>query len=136
MINHNFRWQRSKQDQLQEKQPIVEEVDFHPSFSEQLYFVYLNEKQNSRNAIQNYNERKGKIANEIKVINAITSEMQTSSSLVDFNLLVHEHEAIIADIIKEVSKKALSRVILKLQKQLGKAEQSAIINRKITQLGE
>lgn len=87
--------------QLQKKQPIVEEVDFHPSFSEQLYFVYLNEKQNSRNAIQNYTKRKGKIANEIKVINAITSEMQTSSSLVDFNLLIHEHEAIIADIIKE-----------------------------------
>ena len=38
--------------------------------------------------------------------------------------------------IKDISKKALIRVILKLKKQLGKVEQSAIINRKITQLGD
>lgn len=43
---------------------------------------------------------------------------------------------IFSDILKEVSKKALNRVILKLQKQLGKVEQSAIVNRKITQLGD
>lgn len=87
--------------QLKKKQPIVTEVMFSPSFSKQLYFVYLNEKQNSRNAIYNYTNRKGKIANEIKVINAITSEMITSTSIVDFNLLLQEHEAIIADIIQE-----------------------------------
>lgn len=87
--------------QLKKKQPIATEVMFSPSFSKQLYFVYLNEKQNSRNAITNYNARKGKIANEIKVINAITSEMIASTSMVDFNLLLQEHEAIIADIIKE-----------------------------------
>jgi len=88
--------------QLEKKKPIVTEVSFHPSFSDQLYFVHLNKKQNSRNAINNYNTRKGKIPNEIKVINAITSEMITSTSLVDFNLLLKEHEAIIADIIQEV----------------------------------
>ena len=32
--------------------PIVEEVNFNPKFKEQLYFVYLNKKQNSREGIQ------------------------------------------------------------------------------------
>ncbi len=87
--------------QLEKKQPLIEEVAFQPSFSEQLYFVHLNKKQNSRKAITSYNHRKGKIANEIKVINAITSEMIASTSIVDFNLLLQEHEAIIADIIQQ-----------------------------------
>ena len=87
--------------EVHQQQPKVTEVTFSPSFSDQLYFVHLNKKQNSRNAIANYNARKGSIANEIKVINAITSEMTTTTSLVDFELLLKEHEQLIADIIQE-----------------------------------
>ena len=51
-------------------------------------------------------------------------------------VLRNRENKIFNDVIKEVSKKALNRVILKLKKQLGKVEQSAIVNRKITQLGD
>nr|YP_011007352.1 ATP synthase CF0, subunit B [Scytothamnus australis]WAM64781.1 ATP synthase CF0, subunit B [Scytothamnus australis] len=51
-------------------------------------------------------------------------------------LLRNRENKIINDVIKEVSKKALNRVISKLKKQLGKVEQSAIITRKIEQLGD
>lgn len=87
--------------EVHQQQPKVTEVSFSPSFSDQLYFVHLNKKQNSRNAIASYNARKGTIANEIKVINAITSEMAKTTSLVDFELLLKEHEQLIADIIQE-----------------------------------
>lgn len=87
--------------QVQQQQPKVTEVDFAPSFSDQLFFVHLNKKQNSRNAIENYNARKGTIANEIKVINAITLEMTKTTSLVDFELLLKEHEQLIGEIIQE-----------------------------------
>ncbi|WP_298516948.1 GYDIA family GHMP kinase [uncultured Kordia sp.] len=87
--------------EVHQQQPKVTEVDFSPSFSNQLHFVHLNQKQNSRNAIANYNERKGSIANEIKVINAITLEMTETNSLVDFQLLLKEHEQLIAEIIQE-----------------------------------
>nr|YP_011007566.1 ATP synthase CF0, subunit B [Syringoderma abyssicola]WAM64995.1 ATP synthase CF0, subunit B [Syringoderma abyssicola] len=40
------------------------------------------------------------------------------------------------DVIKEVSQKALTKVVLKLKKQLGNAEQSNIVNSKIKQLGD
>lgn len=88
--------------QLEKQIPKVTEVSFSPSFSDQLYFVHLNKKQNSRNAIIRYNERKGTIANEIKVINAITEELISSTSLLDFELLLKEHEQIIGNIIQEV----------------------------------
>jgi len=87
--------------QVQQQQPKVTEIDFSPSFSDQLYFVHLNKKQNSRNAINNYNARKGTIANEIKVIDAITLEMTKTNSLVDFELLLKEHEQLIGEIIQE-----------------------------------
>ncbi|QHI37012.1 hypothetical protein IMCC3317_23830 [Kordia antarctica] len=87
--------------EINQQQPKVTEVRFSPSFSNQLYFVHLNKKQNSRNAIATYNARKGKINNEIKVINAITTELISSTSLIDFELLLKEHEQIIADIIQE-----------------------------------
>lgn len=87
--------------EINQQQPKVTEVAFSPPFSDQLYFIHLNKKQNSRNAIISYNERKGTIANEIKVINAITTEMIASTSLIDFELLLKEHEQIIADIIQE-----------------------------------
>ena len=51
-------------------------------------------------------------------------------------VLRNRENKIFNDVIKEVSKKALNRVIFKLQKQLGKVEQSAIVNRKIMQLGD
>ncbi|MBC8755421.1 GHMP kinase [Kordia sp. YSTF-M3] len=88
--------------EINDQQPKVTEVSFSPSFSDQLYFVHLNKKENSRDAIIRYNERKGTIANEIKVINAITTEMIASKSLLDFELLLKEHEQIIADIIQEI----------------------------------
>ena len=51
-------------------------------------------------------------------------------------VLRNRENKIFNDVIKEVSKKALNRVIFKLQKQLGTVEQSAIVNRKIMQLGD
>lgn len=51
-------------------------------------------------------------------------------------VLRNRENKIFNDVTKEVSKKALTQVILKLKKQLGKVEQSAIVNLKITQLGE
>lgn len=51
-------------------------------------------------------------------------------------VLRNRENKIFNDVTKEVSKKALTQVILKLKKQLGKVEQSAIVNLKIMQLGE
>ncbi|AXG68290.1 hypothetical protein KORDIASMS9_00483 [Kordia sp. SMS9] len=87
--------------EVHQQQPKVTEIEFSPSFSDQLYFVHLNKKQNSRNAIQHYNVQKGTIANEMKVISTIGMEMTKTTSLVDFQLLLKEHEQLIGTIIRE-----------------------------------
>ncbi len=101
-----------------------------------------------------YNEAKKQWAQMDIIIKEINQQMETTKQNVlklkwdqgkdDLSkkfttaivVLRNRENKIFNDVIKEVSKKALTQVVLKLKKQLGKAEQSAIVNLKITQLGE
>ena len=44
----------------------VKEVNFNPIFKENIFFIYLGEKQNSRDGIQRYKSRKNDITNNIR----------------------------------------------------------------------
>ena len=87
--------------QLKNSKPIVNEVSFNPSFKDQLYFVHLNKKQNSREGIAAYKKHKATNASAIAEISAITMEIISCNSLTDFEHLLKEHENIIASISKQ-----------------------------------
>lgn len=82
------------------KQPIVEKVEFNPSFKEQLFFVYLNKKQNSRDGIERFKKLKGNLKSEIKLISQLTDAFVTCSNLLDFEKLMFEHEQIVSKTIQ------------------------------------
>jgi mevalonate kinase len=86
--------------QLQKGLPIVTKVDFNPDFKNQLYFVYLNKKQNSRDGIASYKLNKGNINSAISEINDITNKIIEVSTLSNFEALITQHETIISKIIK------------------------------------
>lgn len=88
--------------QLEQHQtPLIELVDFQPSFKQQLYFVYLNQKQNSRDGISAY-KKLGKVnLDVIKQINSITKSMIVCQSLSEFQNLVDTHENIISKLIQQ-----------------------------------
>ena len=78
--------------------PTHQAIDWHPSFSQQLYFVYLGKKQNSRDGIQRYRaltERNDK-SQLIETINQLTMNITTATDLVSFEQLLLEHEQLIA----------------------------------------
>ena len=79
--------------------PFVEKVKFNPSFKENLYFVYLNKKQNSREGIQRFKQLKGNLTSEIKAITSLTNEFVACVNLKDFEKLVAEHEKIVSKIL-------------------------------------
>src|SRR5690606_4686646 len=56
---------------LENEKPLVETVRFRPNFTQNLYFVYLNKKQNSRTAIANYKSKKLHISETVQHINQI-----------------------------------------------------------------
>lgn len=83
------------------QKPLVETIDFDPSFKSQLYFVYLNQKQNSRDGIASY-KKKGRIDTQIiDSINTLTEAMITCESLSVFESLIVTHENIISELIEQ-----------------------------------
>ncbi|NOR27189.1 MAG: GHMP kinase [Lutibacter sp.] len=80
--------------------PLIEKVNFNPSFKEDLYFVYLNKKQNSREGIKRFHELKGNLTSEVQQISVLTNEFLLCKNLVDFEKLLIEHEQIISKTIQ------------------------------------
>jgi mevalonate kinase len=83
------------------QKPLIETINFDPSFKSQLYFVYLNQKQNSRDGIAAF-KKKGRIDVEIIAnIYKLTEQMITCESLSAFEKLIITHEAIISELIEQ-----------------------------------
>jgi mevalonate kinase len=76
--------------------PFVEELDFQPSFADQLYFVYLGKKQNSREGIQRYRELSREKKELVRTISQLTEYLAQSRDLQDFQELMRTHEQVIS----------------------------------------
>ncbi len=87
--------------QLTASDRIVQKVDFNPIFKENLFFVHLNRKQNSRQAIAHYKkQQKNQLSGEIETISQITDELIDCKKLPDFEKLLEKHEEIISSVIQ------------------------------------
>lgn len=86
--------------QLKNQKPIVKSVKFNPDFKDQLYFVYLNQKQNSRDGIQLYQNLKGDVKNAVLEVSEISKSMLNCTKLSDFEILINQHEKIISKLIQ------------------------------------
>ncbi|MCF8715448.1 GHMP kinase [Joostella atrarenae] len=87
---------------LEHKNPQIETVKFDPAFKDQLFFIHLNKKQNSREGIDRYRKTTSleDKAKAIKSIDIITEKIQNAQNLTLFENLLKEHEEVIASIIK------------------------------------
>jgi mevalonate kinase len=77
-------------------------VDFNPSFKDHLYFVHLNQKQNSRDGIAHYKANKKNVGAIIEDLNTITAQIINCNTLEDFSSLITKHEGIIASVTNQV----------------------------------
>ncbi len=76
----------------------IERADFNPSFRDQLYFIYLGQKQNSAKEVANYRERNVN-ATAIEEISAISKSFCEVDSLPHFEELIVDHEKLVSEII-------------------------------------
>lgn len=84
-----------------EGKPVVTEVPFDPVFKNNLFFVYLNQKQDSKDSIKRYQSLPLKEFDKAEAeVNAITQQMLECTDLATFEELISTHEAIISKIIK------------------------------------
>ncbi len=84
--------------QIQNNAPIVKSIDFNPPFKDHLFFIYLEEKQNSRTGIKYYRQQTQDKLNSqiINNISIITQRMLNTTSLNEFQHLVKQHEHLIS----------------------------------------
>ncbi len=88
--------------------PIYTEVDFKPPFADNLYFLFLNQKQNSREGIARYREKAQNLPPQyFDDILAFSNGFYTATDLSDFEKLIVEHEKIVASVIELPRAKSL-----------------------------
>ena len=86
--------------QLVNQKPLVENVIFKPDFANKIYFVYLNQKQNSKAAIAAYYGKNGVIDKSISKINDITHAVIEASSANEFAIALQKHEIEMSNILE------------------------------------
>ncbi len=86
--------------QLENRKPFVEEVNFNPDFKDQLFFIHLNKKQNSREGISQYRQLNFNTEELVNSIGDITSKMVSCHDLVTFETLMDQHETILSKTLK------------------------------------
>lgn len=80
--------------------PQIQKIKLPWEFKDKLYFIHLNVKQNSREAIDHFHSVRGDSSGIISKINAITSAISTCQSLNVFKDLSDQHEKIISELLR------------------------------------
>lgn len=86
--------------EVKNQKSVIKKVDFTPSFSDQLFFIHLNKKQDSKDGIARFKEKREKTNNEIQLVSEISRQLIKQQKLSEFEKLIHEHEKIISSIIE------------------------------------
>ena len=83
---------RPIQYQLDKIKPTITTVSFSPKYKKNLFFVYLNQKQDSKEGIQLYRGVETDKSDFCTAVSAMTSQVTTATSLTDFQKLLQDHE--------------------------------------------
>lgn len=86
--------------QIVNEKPVVEAIDFKPDFTDKIFFIYLNKKQNSKAAIASYYGRHGNIQKEIPIIDAITDKVILAKTTKEFAAALQNHEIEMSNILE------------------------------------
>ncbi len=85
--------------QLKHRARFINEIEFNPPFKDDLFFVHLNRKQNSREGITRYEEQEFDKEALINKISVLTEECICCTEITRFKELMNIHELLLADIL-------------------------------------
>ena len=78
--------------QKQDGKPVVEQVIFNPPFTDAVYFVYLNQKRDSKEAIANFRKKQHKLSDEVQEVSAMTDALLQITDLDTFIAFFKRYE--------------------------------------------
>jgi len=86
--------------QVVNSEPVVEQVRFNPTFKDQIYFVYLNKKRDSKEAIANFRKKQKNLSAEIKQVSQMTDELLQIQDLETFVSFFKTYEQNLGEILE------------------------------------
>ncbi len=87
--------------QIKDSEKISQNISFENNFKENLYFIFLNQKMNSREGIKHYKTNFKKDTLVINRISELTNDLIKCTNLSEFNTIIEEHEKIIGEITNQ-----------------------------------
>lgn len=93
--------------QLLNQKPMVEKIIFNPSFTNQIFFIYLNIKQNSKTAISSYYKNQVNIEKYIPVIDTITNKVIEAATVEEFQIAMQNHEIQMSAVLERITIKEM-----------------------------
>ncbi len=84
---------------LLDGQPEVEKISFEPKCVSNLYFVYLNQKQNSKSAIASYYAKSNRIKELVPYFDSITDGILQKSDFINLSVLLKKHETKMSEVL-------------------------------------
>jgi mevalonate kinase len=91
---------------LNNGKPEVQIVNFNPDCIENLYFVYLNKKQDSKAAIASYYKKQNNLEQMIPAIDAISESILRQTDLEAFSSQLEKHELLMSEVLEMQTVKA------------------------------
>ena len=82
--------------ELEKAGPKYGPVTFYPEFHEDLYFVYLGKKKDSREAIEYFKSKQPFPRDVVREVSALSREMLEAKSLEEFEHLLRSHEQLLS----------------------------------------
>ena len=86
--------------QLVSGEPVIEDIRFEPTYTNKLYFVYLNKKRRSADAIDQYRKAQDKSVDLIENVSSLTKKILRCQDLTSFGSILREHEELLSQALK------------------------------------
>lgn len=82
--------------QIQNGKRKIEPVEFHPDFMDKLYFIYLNQKQDTQKSVSHQYRSKPKNGELVEEISILTQKIVSSKTLEKFESFIDLHEDLLS----------------------------------------
>ena len=86
--------------QVRQGKPFVEQVTFRPAFAHHIYFVYLNQKRDSKEAIANFRKKQKDLTREITEVSKMTDELLQIQNLETFIAFFKRYEQNLSKVLE------------------------------------
>lgn len=86
--------------QVVREMPVIESVDFEPPFMENMWFVYLGEKQDSGKSVAAFLNNYLLDQKDIELFSRLTSEFLRAQSIHEMGAVIVEHEQLLSEILR------------------------------------